>query len=66
MPLSDSQQPYQGQRNFSMIQIHTFLLTKAPPNAHQSLKGRELFEILAPLSLKAIAAATGDIKSTKQ
>jgi hypothetical protein len=64
MSLRDSQQLYQGQRNFSMIQIRT-LQEKAPPDAQLSLKRPELFEILAPLTLKALAAATGDMKSTK-
>jgi hypothetical protein len=62
MSLRDSQQLYRGQRNFSMIQIRT-LQEKAPPDAQLSLKRPELFEILAPL--KALAAATGDMKSTK-
>jgi hypothetical protein len=47
-----------------MIQIRT-LQEKAPPDAQLSLKRPELFEILAPLTLKALAAATGDMKSTK-
>jgi hypothetical protein len=47
-----------------MIQIRT-LQEKAPPDAQLSLKRPELFEILATLTLKALAAATGDMKSTK-
>jgi hypothetical protein len=47
-----------------MIQIRT-LQAKAPTDAQLSLKRPELFEILAPLTLKALAAATGDMKSTK-